>query len=176
MTDLQYPIGMFACPPVISAAQRAAWIEALAALPDILEAACVGLDEAALKTPYRDGGWTIRQVVHHVADSHMNSCIRFKLALTEDGPTIRPYFEDRWATLPDTLDGPLPLALSLIRALHVRWVFLLQALDDDAWSRTYLHPSDGAHYRLDHALGLYAWHGRHHVAHITTLRDRMGWS
>ena len=176
MNSSQYPIGPFERPDTITAAHVSTWIGEIGALPDHIEGACAGLSESALDTPSREGGWTPRQVVHRVAESHMNSYIRFKLALTEDRPQIRPYFEDRWAALPDTIGAPISLALPLIRALHLKWVYLLQRLGPMELARTYLHPDDGQYYRLDHALGIYAWHGRHHVAHITTLRERMGWT
>jgi uncharacterized damage-inducible protein DinB len=132
-----------------------------------------GLSEQQLETPYRDGGWTVRQVVHHVADSHVNSYVRFKLAMTEEEPTIKPYMEDRWAELADS-KSPVEVSLSLLDSLHKRWNLLLRSFQSSDWQRTFRHPEMGL-LTLDQTLALYSWHGRHHVAHITTLRDRMGW-
>jgi uncharacterized damage-inducible protein DinB len=132
-----------------------------------------GLREQQLDTPYRPGGWTVRQVVHHVPDSHMNAYVRFKLALTEDAPTIKPYAEDRWAKLSDS-SAPLETSLTLLENLHSRWVLLLRSLSEEDWGRTFRHPELGVR-RLDQTLGLYAWHGLHHTAHVTSLRQRMGW-
>src|SRR5262249_10530754 len=133
-----------------------------------------GLSPQQIETPYRDGGWTVRQVVHHVPESHMNAYIRFKLALTEDEPTIKPYREDRWAQLPDCQATPLEVSLALLESLHERWVGLLHLLKPEDWKRTFRHPELGI-VSLEKNLALYSWHGRHHVAHITELRKRMGW-
>ena len=133
-----------------------------------------GLSAQQLDTPYRDGGWTVRQVVHHVPDSHLNSYIRFKLALTEEEPTIRPYMEDRWAELPEAKTAPIELSLSLLEDLHKRWILMLRAIQPAEWKRTFRHPEIGP-MTLEKNLALYAWHGRHHVAHVTALRERMGW-
>ena len=173
MKDLRYPIGEYTPPNPIRAEDIAHWIADLDSLPDLLERAVAGLSEQQLDTPYRAEGWTLRQVVHHVADSHMNAFIRFRLALTEASPTIKPYFEDRWARLPDYA-GPPAVSLMLIRALHGRWVLLLRGMAAADFERTYFHPEYQASYRLDHVLGMYAWHGRHHVAHITSCRGRAG--
>ncbi len=172
--DLRYPVGRFQSPKEITTAQRAEWLNELEALPGKLTAAVAGLDDQQLDTPYRPGGWTVRQVVHHYADSHANSYVRFRLALTEDRPVIKPYDEQRWAELPDARSVPIGISLTLISSLHERWVFLLRSLDDQAFARTFVHPDNGE-MRLDQTLALYAWHCRHHVAHITNLRERHGW-
>lgn len=171
--DPRYPIGKFEAPPSVDAATRAAWIAEVEAAPERLAAAARGLSDSQLDTPYRDGGWTVRQVLHHVPDSHVNAYVRMKLAATEDEPTICPYDENAWVALPDAT-GDVAMSLELLRALHARWVVLLRGLDDASWSRAYLHPVNGKT-RLDRALGLYAWHGNHHAAHVTALRARMGW-
>jgi uncharacterized damage-inducible protein DinB len=171
--DLRYPIGNFHAPPALSPAERAAALEVLAATPTRLRAAVEGLDDQQLDTPYRPGGWTVRQVVHHLPDSHLNSFVRFKLGLTEDEPAIRTYDEKTWAGLPDAA-LPIDVSLRLLDALHERWVALLAALDDSAWERRIEHPEWGV-LRLDQLLAQYAWHSRHHVAHITSLRERNGW-
>jgi uncharacterized damage-inducible protein DinB len=139
-----------------------------------LRAAVRGLSETQLDTEYRPGGWTVRQVVHHMPDSHLNSYVRFKLALTEDEPTIKPYAEDRWAELADSKATPVEVSLTLLDSLHDRWVRLLRPLGEEEWKRTFRHPSLGP-MTLEKTLALYAWHGRHHVAHITELRKRMSW-
>lgn len=174
MDDLRYPVGRYERPESSTPEQRAAWIRTVAELPARIRAAVTGLDDARLDTPYREGGWTVRQVVHHVPDSHMNAYVRFKLALTEDSPVIRPYQEGDWARLPDSIDTPPEVSLTLLDALHDRWVRLMRALTDEQWARTYRHPEMGA-MRLDQVLALYAWHSLHHVAHITNLRRREGW-
>jgi uncharacterized damage-inducible protein DinB len=172
-TDLRYPLGRFTRPATLSAAERATAIETIAAVPDELRRAVAGLSAKELEMPYRPGGWTVRQLVHHIADSHMNAYCRFKLALTEDQPLIKPYDEARWAELPDSAAVPATTSLDLIEALHVRWVALLRAMRDDDFSRTLMHPQSGV-MRLDQMLALYAWHGPHHVAHVTGLREREG--
>jgi len=175
MDDLRYPIGNFTFEGDISADQRRLWIQQIAALPGELAEAIRGLDAQQLDTPYREGGWTVRQVVHHVGDSHMNSLMRFKLALTEDRPSIKPYEEQLWAELADSRDLPVEPSLALISALHVRWIALLESMTDEQFAREFFHPGSGANVRLDRCLGLYAWHGRHHTAHIERLRERLGW-
>ncbi|MDB5260768.1 MAG: hydrolase [Adhaeribacter sp.] len=165
----RYPLGKFDGNREINAADIAGFINDLAELPAQLRQAVSGLTETQLDTPYRSGGWTIRQVVHHVADSHLNSYIRFKLALTEDTPTIKPYQEDRWAELADGKTEPVEVSLVLLQALHHRWVVLLNSLTANQWQRTFNHPVSGQT-TLAKAAGLYAWHGKHHVAHITGLR------
>lgn len=173
MSDLRYPIGEFVAPGSLTAAERVAAIEQIALLPGQLCDAVVGLSDEQLDTPYRPGGWTVRQVVHHVPDSHLNSYVRWKLALTEDVPTICTYEQERWAELPDS-QAPVEISLDLVAALHARWVTLLKQLGEDAWKRRLAHPELGEMV-LDDMLALYAWHGRHHVAHITSLREREGW-
>lgn len=173
MSDLQYPIGKFSVPTDVLAPLRSRWMEEVSQAPARLRGAVVGLKEEQLDTPYRPGGWTVRQVVHHVPDSHMNAYVRFKLALTEDTPTIKPYAENFWAELADST-APLETSLSLLENLHHRWVLLLRSLREEDWSRTFRHPDLGVR-RLDQTLALYAWHGRHHAAHITNLRQRMNW-
>lgn len=167
MTDLQYPIGRFTLPQSTTAEQRQAWIREIARTPQELRAAVAHLTPERLDTPYRPGGWTARQVAHHVPDSHMNAFVRFKLALTEDQPTIKPYDEARWAAL---ADAALPVwpSLDLLDALHLRWVQLLELMSERDYLRTFAHPESGV-WRLDQCLAQYAWHGRHHVAHIMSL-------
>ena len=174
MEDLQYPVGKFVAPTACSAADRVTWIDQIEAAPARLRDAVAGLDERQLETPYRPGGWTVRQVVHHVPDSHLNSYTRIRLGLTEDEPTIRPYLEDRWAELSDAKAAPVDVSLALLEALHRRWVLLLRSLTEAEWQRTFRHPEIGV-LTLERNLALYAWHGRHHVAHVTGLRARMGW-
>lgn len=174
--DLRYPEGQFEAPATVNASDRAGFIATLEELPTRMRAAVAGLDEAQLATPYRPDGWTVRQVVHHVPDSHMNAYMRFRLALTEDNPVIRPYYEARWAELPDARSGPVAMSLQLLEAVHVRWVMLLRAMDDGDFARTYQHPEQpGRSIPLSEVLAMYAWHSRHHLAHITRLRERMGW-
>ena len=175
MTDpelepLRYPVGRFRPEPQLDGARRAFFIEQIAALPATLRTAVQDLTDAQLDTPYRPGGWTIRQVVHHVPDSHLNSYLRVKLALTEDNPTIKPYQEAEWAKLPDSR-LPVEVSLRLLEAVHERWVVLLRSLVPDQWARTFLHPERGP-MSLDVNLQLYAWHGRHHLAHVTNTLAR----
>lgn len=172
--DLRYPIGRFTPPNPLTAADRARLIEEIESAPAALRRAVRDLDSPQLDTPYRPGGWTVRQVVHHVPDSHLNAYTRFKLGLTEDVPTIRTYEEKAWAELPEARTAPLEISLDLLDALHIRWVRMLRALDQAGFSRRILHPESGE-MSLDVLLALYAWHGRHHVAHITALRTREGW-
>lgn len=172
--DPRFPIGDFSVPASISARERSQYIDQIAAAPAAMRAALNGLSGKQLDTPYRDGGWTVRQVAHHVPDSHMNAYVRFKLALTEDSPTIKPYMEDRWAGLADTASTPVEVSLALLESLHERWVQLLRSLKEEDWKRTFKHPELGER-SLDQTVALYAWHGRHHVAHVTALRHRMGW-
>lgn len=175
MTDARYPIGRFVLEGAITAPRREAWIGEVAEAPGQLRQAVRGLKDPEFDTPYREGGWTIRQVVHHLPDSHLNAYVRFKLALTEDNPTIRPYEEARWAELADTGGTPLGVSLTLLEALHRRWVVLLGAMTEAEWSRTFFHPEHQKSFALDGILAMYAWHGRHHVAQISALRERMGW-
>jgi hypothetical protein len=171
--DPQYPVGKFEKPEAITPDDRVGAIATLAELPEQLRNAVDGLDHAQLNTLYRDGGWTLRQVVHHVADSHMNAFIRVRLALTEDWPTIKPYNEAAWATLHD-VTAPVEWSLELVESLHARWVMLLQSLEEAQWQRGFRHPENGPT-TVELATLLYAWHSRHHVAQITHLRARKGW-
>jgi hypothetical protein len=171
--DLRYPVGRYRAPAASLPGVRAAHIETLRLLPERLRAAVGGLSEAQLDTPYRDGGWTSRQVVHHYADSHANAVIRFKLALTEDWPTIKPYNEAAWARLPDSR-LPIDGSLVFVDALHARWVALLQCMTEEDFQRGFNHPEIGRQ-TLAMSLAHYEWHCRHHVAHITGLRQRMSW-
>ena len=173
--DLRYPIGKLERKPSLTTAERAAAIEAIAAAPALLRAAVTGLDDTQLDTPYRPDGWTVRQLVHHVADSHMNAYTRFRLALTEDAPTIKPYDEKTWAELPDVRAMPVEPSLSLLDAMHARLDHLLRATDAASFARTLVHPDNGP-MTMDSLLSVYSWHGRHHAAHVRGLRDRMGWT
>jgi hypothetical protein len=173
-SDRRYPIGRFSFSGSLDEGQRREQIAAVAAAPAALRAAVAGLTEAQLDTPYRPGGWTVRQVVHHVPDSHLNAYIRFKLALTETEPTIKPYDEARWAELADTREPP-ELSLRLLEVLHQRWLVLLRAMGAADFARTFRHPEHERALSLDEVIALYAWHGRHHVAHITALRQHQGW-
>jgi len=174
MSDPRYPIGKFTFNGSLTDAQRNTFIDDIEHAPSGLRAAVKDLSPQQLETPYRDGGWTVRQVIHHVPESHMNAYIRFKLALTEDDPTVRPYMEDRWAITPDVPSTPLEVSLALMDSLHDRWVRLLHGLKPEDWKRTFRHPEIG-NVSLEKNLALYSWHGKHHTAHITELRKRMGW-
>lgn len=173
-TSLQYPVGRFTEPEHVTAALRDAAVAEIAALPSAIRAAVAGLTEGQLATPYRDGGWTLQQVVHHVADSHMHAYLRVKFALTEESPTIRPYDEAAWAALPDVAAIPVDVSLALIDGLHARWVACLRGMDPALLTRPFVHPELGPQ-PIELSLLRYAWHGRHHVAHITSLRERSGW-
>ena len=175
MTDPRYPVGKFDSKAPLTAASRAAAIADLAALPANLRAAIAGLDDAQLDTPYRPEGWTVRQVVHHVADSHLNAYTRIKLALTEDNPTIKPYDEKAWAELPDSMTMAVAPSLGIIDGIHQRWVSVLGGLGDAEFARTVVHPEHGRMMSIDFLTAMYAWHCRHHVAHVTALRTREGW-
>jgi len=172
--DLRYPVGKFGFPDTVSREERSTFVGQIAEAPLRLRSAVTGLSDSQLDTPYRPGGWTVRQVVHHVPDSHLNSYTRFRLALTEDEPTIKPYHEDRWAELPDARTAPVEVSLRLLECLHSLWLGLLRSLSEEQWKRTFRHPDLGL-VTLEQNLALYAWHGRHHVAHITGLRERMAW-
>ncbi len=174
MDDLKYPVGLFVADPNVTEEKRRRWIEEIAVTPDKLRAAVTGLTPEQLDTPYRPGGWTVRQVVHHMADSHMNAYIRFKLALTEKEPTIKTFEQDEWAGLADGRTAPVETSVMLVEALHRRWVLLLRSLTLADFARTFVHPELGR-VTLDTYLQMYAWDGRHHVAHITSLRTRLGW-
>jgi uncharacterized damage-inducible protein DinB len=174
MTDPRYPIGPFTPPSSFTPALRTTYIDQIAAVPALMRAAVDGLSEPYLRHPYREDGWTVAQVVHHVADSHINAYVRFKLAATEDNPPVKAYNEALWAELADAAAPDISTSLHLLEGLHSRWVAFLRSLDDAQFSRTYNHSATGP-VLLDHALALYAWHGRHHTAHVTSLRERMGW-
>lgn len=173
--DLRYPIGRLKRVASLTERERAAAIDSIDATPIRLRAALLGLTPEQLDTPYRPGGWSVRQLVHHIADSHLNSYVRFKLALTEDNPAIKTYDEARWAELEDGRTTPVEVSLALIEALHDRWVRLLRSLKPEDFARTLVHPDHGP-MSLDSLLNLYDWHGKHHIAHITELRKRMRWS
>lgn len=172
--DLRYPIGQFSWSGSNTPEQRARFIDDIAATPERMRRAVAGLTEAQLETPYRDGGWTVRQVVHHVPDSHLNSYIRFKFALTENEPTIMAYDEARWAELVDAKSHGIEASLRLLEGLHERWVVLLRALSEADVKRRFRHPELGV-VTVDQYIALYAWHGKHHVAHVTGLLERKGW-
>jgi uncharacterized damage-inducible protein DinB len=173
--DLHYPVGRFRRPTEWTEADRRAAIDDLGALPRALATAVAGLTDAQLDTPYRPGGWTARQVVHHVADSHLNMYIRVRFALTQDTPTIMPYDQEQWAHLPDARTLPVAVSLAMIEGIHTRLVALFRELDPAQFSRSFEHPDSGPQ-TLDSTLALYSWHGRHHTAHITALRTREGWN
>jgi len=173
LPDLRYPIGRFEPPAAVTAGQVEAWIGDIERLPADLRAMVEPLSPAQLDTPYRPGGWTVRQVVHHLADSHMNSLVRFKWALTEDRPTIKTYYEERWAELADYAE-PIGLSLDFLDALHRRWVVLLRSLSPADLEREFVHPDTGI-VKLATNVGIYAWHGRHHLAHVENLLRRKGW-
>jgi uncharacterized damage-inducible protein DinB len=172
--DLRYPIGKYESKASLTPAERASVISKIAETPKRLRDAVAGLSAEQLDTPYRPGGWTVRQVVHHVPDSHLNAYVRFKLALTETEPTIKTYEEASWADLADSRETPIDVSLALLEALHVRWAVLLRSVRSGDFARRLQHPVLGL-MTLDDLAGLYAWHGRHHVAHITSLREREGW-
>jgi hypothetical protein len=174
MNDLRYPIGKFAVDPAPTDEKRHTWIRQIAEAPAALRAALAGLTDRQIETPYRPGGWTVRQVLHHVPDSHLNAYCRFKFALTEDNPTIKAYDEAAWANIADTARTPPETSLALLDALHRRWVILLESMEARDFERPLRHPEAGA-ITLGWMLQLYAWHGRHHAAHITELRKREGW-
>ena len=172
--DHRYPIGQFTWTGRNAPEQRASAIADIEATPRNMRNAIAGLNDSQLDTPYRDGGWTVRQVVHHVPDSHMNSYIRFKFALTENEPTIKPYDEAMWANLVDARSAPVEASLNLLEGLHHRWTILLRSLSEDDVKRRFFHPELGV-VTIDQYIALYSWHSRHHVAHITTLRKNKGW-
>jgi uncharacterized damage-inducible protein DinB len=173
--DLRYPIGRYVRPGPLTDAARAPLIAEIAAAPSALRRAVLGLDDRQLDTPYRPGGWTVRQVVHHLPDSHVNAYVRFKLALTEDMPTIRPYDEKLWAELPEARTAPVAMSLDFLDGVHGRWVAMLRAMDSSHFARVFVHPESGR-MTLDDLLALYAWHGKHHTTQITALRAREGWA
>lgn len=174
MEELKYPIGRFKFDGEVNREKIESWIGEIETLPQRLRKALEGLSEEQLDTPYRSGGWSVRQVVHHLGDSHLNSYVRFKLALTEECPRIKPYYEDRWAELPDARTAEVEDSLAFLEILHKRWVKLLRSLKDADWQREFDHPESGLN-SLAKTLALYAWHGNHHLAHVIGLRERMGW-
>ena len=174
MSDPRYPIGRFVPDPAPSPETRSRHIEAITALPAQMRRAVEGLKDPQLNTPYREGGWTVRQVIHHVPDSHLNAYVRCKWAITEDNPTIKPYEEGAWAALKDSELTPIEVSLTLLESLHARWAVLLKSLSQEDFQRKFVHPDSGPR-DVDWLLQLYSWHGRHHTAHITSLRERMGW-
>jgi uncharacterized damage-inducible protein DinB len=174
MSDPRYPLGRFTPDAEPAPATRARHIEAIAGLPQRMRHALAGLNDNQVNTPYREGGWTVRQVVHHVPDSHLNAYIRFKWAMTEEKPTIKAYDETAWAALKDSELTPVEVSLDLLESLHARWAVLLRSLKAEDFQKTFVHPESGPH-DLDWLLSLYSWHGNHHLAHITSLRERMGW-
>ncbi|MEL7148992.1 MAG: YfiT family bacillithiol transferase [Bacteroidota bacterium] len=175
MTDLRYPIGQVDLPDEITAERLKIAIEQIASLPDRMSTAIEGLSAKQLDTPYRPGGWTVRQVVHHVSESHMNGFIRCKWALTEDEPHIKAYNEKEWTSLADDATAPVAVGMSLLQALHQKWSYLYQHLTPEQWDRTYYHPEDQRAFTLRQSACVYAWHGNHHLAHITGLSARQGW-
>ncbi|MBS1814782.1 MAG: putative metal-dependent hydrolase [Acidobacteria bacterium] len=172
---LRYPIGRFKRPETVTLTDRETAIGALAELPENLRHALEDLDDEQLDTPYRDGGWTVRALTHHIADSHMTAFSRIRFALTEDAPTVKAYSEDAWAKLHDSQAAPAIWSVQLLEALHARWVMLLQGLSDAEWQRTFVHPERPHPLTIETSVLIYAWHSRHHVAHITHLRERNGW-
>jgi len=176
LEQLKYPIGKFEKPEIITKVILSNWVSEISTFPTRLLSAVDHLTEQQLETQYRPEGWTIRQVVHHCADSHMNSFTRLKLALTEDQPTIKPYFEERWAELLDTKSMPIEPSLKMIEGIHKRWTVLLMSLTDEQYERTFIHPEHGKTYRVDENIGMYAWHCNHHLAHITETIKRNNWN
>lgn len=174
LEKLKYPIGRYEVDDNIDKASINNWIKEIETLPQKLYDAVKGLNTNQLQTPYRPDGWTVQQVIHHIADSHMNAYIRFKLALTEDRPMIKPYDENLWAELPDTKLVDIKVSLDLIKSLHIRWTALLKQLNKEELSKEFLHPESGMK-NLKETICLYAWHGNHHLAHITSLKHRMNW-
>jgi len=173
--NLSYPIGKFEAPETVSEEQIQTWIREIEEVPALYEAAVRNLNQEQLDTPYRPEGWTVRQVIHHVPDSHMNAYIRFHWTLTEDHPTIKAYNEADWAELPYLKEVPIQHSLDILKSVHARWVVLLKNLSVTDFERTYIHPQYGRVFSLKTVLALYAWHGKHHLAHIENLKERMGW-
>ena len=174
MIDPRYPIGKYV-PEEFSEKKKEEWLADIAFLPKILESAISNLDEHKLQTPYREGGWTVHQLVHHVADSHLNAYCRFKLGYTEVNPTIKPYEEKLWAETSDVRNLPINVSITLLHAVHLRWSEFLKSFTDADWQKTLVHPEHGKQFTLWHFLGMYSWHSRHHVAHINTLRKQKNW-
>jgi hypothetical protein len=176
LEQFKYPIGKFENPETITEEILAAWISAIAAFPHRLKNEVNGLNQEQLDTPYRPEGWTIRQLIHHCADSHINSYTRFKLTLTEDRPTIKPYWEDRWAELIDSKTLPVEYSINLLDGLHARWVGLLHSLTAQDFAKTFIHPEHKKEISLNEYVGFYAWHCNHHLAHITGVKKRNNWT
>jgi len=174
MEDLRYPIGKY-IPQPFSNQQKEQWLLDILFLPKAVEMAIENLDEAQLQTPYRPNGWTLVQLVHHIADSHLNAYTRFKLGLTEENPTIKPYDENAWSLLNDVQNVPINVSITLLHAVHERWYYAIKNLTDEQWQRTVVHPEHGKTMTLYFLLGMYAWHGKHHTAHITSLKERNNW-
>ena len=175
LEELKYPIGRYKQPDAYTPQLLKEWVAVLQALPSWMDACIENLDESHLQTSYREGGWTIQQVVHHIADSHLNAYIRLKLALTEDNPTVKPYDENAWAKLIDTQVVPVNISITMVHTLHRRMVALLNHLQPAEWERTYFHPEHKRNFPIWEMVAMYAWHSRHHVAHITQLREHMNW-
>ena len=175
LEEMKYPIGQFKMPDLVTPEILGKYITDIKSFPKRLRAEVENLTDEQLDTPYRPDGWTIRQVVNHCADSHMNGLARLKLALTEDKPTIKPYLENRWAELADSKTMTIEPALLMLNGLHKRWTILLKTLTEDDLKRIYIHPEHGREFRLEESIGLYAWHCNHHLAHITELKKRMKW-
>lgn len=173
--DLRYPIGLYVAPEEVTESNMNKWIEELAHFPQNLREVVASISSQDLNEPYRPGSWTIRQLIHHIADSHINAYVRFKLALTEETPTIRPYHQDRWATLPDSIATSREVSLQLLEAVHRRWVNMLILLTPEDYNRTFYHPEQDKVITLRVALGQYVWHGNHHLAQIQSVKDRNGW-
>jgi DinB superfamily len=170
MQNLQYPIGEYEVQP-FSEKQKKEWLQDIQFLPSLLEMVIENMDTVHLETPYRPSGWNCKQVVHHVADSHMNAYMRFKLGMTEDKPTIKPYNEVQWALTKDVEDVPINISITLLYALHTRWYHFLLSLQAEDWNRTVIHPEHNKEMTLWYLLGMYAWHGKHHTAHIQLVKD-----
>ena len=173
--DLRYPIGTFNKPEPITPEDLQGYINVIEELPGRLRTLVANLSEEQLNTEYRPDGWTVKQVIHHIADSHVNAYIRFKLALTEDTPTVKPYFEDKWAKLGDYKLTPIDVSLSLIDSIHARWINLLKSMDEKDFEMSFFHPEHGKEFSLDESAGMYAWHCSHHYAHIAELKKRKNW-
>jgi hypothetical protein len=175
LDPLRYPIGKFTAPAEVSFEQVQAWIGEIEQLPSRLRDAVAGLSDEQLDTPYRPGGWTLRQVVHHIPDSHANAYVRFKWAYTEENPIIKPYFEDRWAECEEAKHAPVDVSLAMLEQLHKRWVLFMRSLEKEDFERTYVHPEHGRQFILKNIAGMYAWHGEHHLQHILMTRKSKGW-